>query len=538
MEEKFSKTIRRLISRSNKGDFSASFQLAQSYDEGFSVERDKEKAQHYLSVCASQLKENKFRIKSIKLNNYKGFEFLDLKLSKESSTTVLVGNNGCGKSTVLEAIKKCLTHLNSRLATKSNNGDLIEEIEIKNGEDFSSIGAEFEIEQQVINMELMQKTALSSKRVRGSYTQINDICQILRQANESDPQLSLPLFCSYTVERANDVTTKDIEESDEIKDEHVWNKAKAYSKSLSGKADFKLFFRWFKELIESDNELSSNADELRVKIQAKEKEINSPLLKELINKHPELEHLLDSHKKELADYKEQLNSIYTIDEKSLDIVKDAIYKFLPGFSDLKLQRKPLDLTLNKNGTQLSVLQLSQGEKTILALVADIARRLTLLNPKSLSPLEGSGIVLIDEIDLHLHPSWQQKIIQRLESTFPHIQFVVTTHSPQVCHTVDSSSIWLLKDGKKYRAPKGTRGAVSSWVLKNLFEVDVRPPDDEITQNLKRYRELVYDDKYDTVDALELKKQLSRHFGSAYEDLVQLDLYIDNRKWEKEYEEDQ
>ncbi len=82
MEEKFSKTIRRLISRSNKGDFSASFQLAQSYDEGFSVERDKEKAQHYLSVCASQLKENKFRIKSIKLNNYKGFEFLDLKLSK------------------------------------------------------------------------------------------------------------------------------------------------------------------------------------------------------------------------------------------------------------------------------------------------------------------------------------------------------------------------------------------------------------------------------------------------------------------------
>ncbi|EJK2424682.1 AAA family ATPase, partial [Vibrio parahaemolyticus] len=62
--------------------------------------------------------------------------FLDLKLSKESSTTVLVGNNGCGKSTVLEAIKKCLTHLNSRLATKSNNGDLIEEIEIKNGEDF------------------------------------------------------------------------------------------------------------------------------------------------------------------------------------------------------------------------------------------------------------------------------------------------------------------------------------------------------------------------------------------------------------------
>lgn len=535
MEEKISKTIRRLLLKSDRGDFSASFQLAQSYAEGFSVERDKDKSQHYLAICASQLKDNKFRIKSVKLSNYKSFDFLELSFSSESSTTVLVGNNGCGKSTVLEAIRKCLTHLSSRLATKSPNGDLIDEIEIKNGKDFSSIDVEFEIENQVINMDLVQEAALSSRRVRGSYTQINDICQILRKANESDPKLSLPLFCSYTVERANDVTTKDIEESDEIKDEHIWNKAKAYSKSLSGKADFKLFFRWFKELIESDNELSTVADKLRVKINAKEAEINSPILKDLITKNPSLEELLESHKKELADYKKQLNSLYTIDEKSLDTVKSAIYMFLPGFSNLRLQRKPLDLTLEKNGIELSVLQLSQGEKSILALVADIARRLSLLNSRSPSPLEGAGIVLIDEIDLHLHPSWQQKIIQRLESTFPNIQFVVTTHSPQVCHTVESSSIWLLKDGKKYRAPRGTRGAVSSWVLKNLFEVEVRPPDDDITKSLERYRELVYDDQYDSEDALKLRKLLSQHFGSEYEDLVQLDLYVDNRKWEKEYE---
>ncbi|WP_345862793.1 retron Ec78 anti-phage system effector ATPase PtuA [Shewanella algae] len=536
METKVSKIIKRLISRSEKGDFSASFQLAQSYTEGFSVEKDKDKAKYYLARCAQQLKENKFRIKSIKLNNYKSFGLIELDFSTGTPTTVLVGNNGCGKSTILDAIKKCLTHLNSRLATKSNNGELIEELEIKNGESLASISAYFEIEKQVISMELMQNTSLSSKRVRGNYTQINDICQILRHANESDPQFSLPLFCSYTVERANDVTTKDIENSDEIRDDHVWDKASAYNKSLSGKADFKLFFRWVKELIESDNDISSNADELRFKIEAKEAEINSPLLNELIGKHPELEHLLDAHKKELENYKIQLNNIYSVDEKSLDIVKSAIYKFLPGFSNLKLQRKPLDLVLEKNGVQLSVLQLSQGEKTILALVADIARRLTLLNHKALSPLDGSGIVLIDEVDLHLHPLWQQKVIKRLESTFPNIQFIVTTHSPQVCHTVDSSSIWLLKEGKKYRAPKGIRGAVSSWVLKNLFEVEVRPPEDEITLSLQRYQELVYDDMYDTEEAVELKKQLSRHFGSAYEDLVQLDLYVDNRRWEKEYEE--
>lgn len=537
MTQQVSKTIRRLISRSDKGDFSASFQLAQSYSEGFSVERDTEKSQEYLSVCAKQLKHNSFRVKSIKICNYKGFDLLELDFMSSASTTILVGNNGCGKSSILEAIQKSLTHLNSRLATKSQNGELIEEIEIKKGTDIATITTTFEIENQTVSMELKQSSAMSSKRVKGSYTQINDICQILRKANEIDPQLSLPLFASYTVERATDVTTKDIEDSDEIKDEQIWDKSKAYSKSLSGKADFKLFFRWFKELVESDNDSSNRIDELRVKIKAKESEINSPILKELINQHPEINDLLVSHNKELASYKDQLNALYSIDEKSLDVVKEAIYRFLPGFNNLKFQRKPLDLTLEKDGLQLSVLQLSQGEKTILALVADIARRLTLLNPKLSSPLDGSGVVIIDEIDLHLHPLWQQQIINKLETTFKNLQFIVTTHSPQVCHTVDSSSIWLLKNGKKYAAPKGIRGAVSSWVLKNLFEVEERPPEDEFTKKLFYYTDLVYSDKFDEVEAVKLRKELSRHFGQTYEDLVKLDLYIENKKWEQEYEKD-
>ncbi len=535
MSEQLSKTVRRLISRSEKGEFSASFQLAQMYTEGFSVERDKEKVQEYLAICASQLKENSFRLNSIKLSGYKGFELVELDFLEENRTTVLVGNNGSGKSTVLEAIQKSLTHLNSRLATRSQNGDLIDEYEIKRGKDIATITSSFKLQNQSVHMDLKQSSAMNPKKVKGNYTEINDICQILRKANEVNPQLSLPLFASYTVERANDVSTKDIEESDEIKEDYIFDKSKAYSKSLSGKADFKLFFRWFKELIESDNDIASRVDELRIKIEAKNAEINSPLLLEAVKQHPALESLIKSHERELESYKEQLNALYSVDEKSLDAVKQAIYKFLPGFSNLRLQRKPLDLTLEKNGVQLSVLQLSQGEKTMLALVADIARRLTLLNPGSPKPLDGSGIVLIDEVDLHLHPSWQQRIIQKLESTFGNLQFIVTTHSPQVCHTVDSSAIWLLKNGQKYAAPRGTRGAVSSWVLKNLFEVEERPPEDKFTQKLSRYTKLVYSDAYDEGEALELRKELSQHFGPGYQDLVKLDLYIENRNWEKEYE---
>lgn len=271
MSEQLSKTIRKLIARSEKGDFSASFQLAQSYSEGFSVEKDKEKVQEYLLVCAKQLKGNSFKVKSIKLSNYKGFDHLDLDFNGKNST-ILVGNNGSGKSSVLEAVQKSLTHLSSRLSTRSQNGDLIDDLEIKKGKEKASINTTFEVENQLVSMELNLGSSMGSTRPRGSYTEINDICQILRKANEIDPDLSLPLFASYTVERANDVTTKGIEESEEIKDEYIWDKSKAYSKSLSGKADFKLFFRWFKELIESDKDSSSVIDGLRVKIEAKEAE--------------------------------------------------------------------------------------------------------------------------------------------------------------------------------------------------------------------------------------------------------------------------
>ncbi|WP_230665185.1 AAA family ATPase [Vibrio cholerae] len=145
--------------------------------------------------------------------------------------------------------------------------------------------------------------------------------------------------------------------------------------------------------------------------------------------------------------------------------------------------------------------------------------------------------MIDEVDLHLHPSWQQKIMQRLESTFPNLQFIVTTHSPQVCHTLDSDNIWLLKDGKKFNAPKGVRGAVSSWVLKNLFYVEERPPEDEITKLFNKYKELVYADKYDSEEALNARKVLIDNFGKDYDEIVELDLYIENKEWEKQFEED-
>ncbi|NUN99010.1 MAG: AAA family ATPase, partial [Saprospiraceae bacterium] len=106
-----------------------------------------------------------------------------------------------------------------------------------------------------------------------------------------------------------------------------------------------------------------------------------------------------------------------------------------------------ELTVSKNGDPLSVNQFSSGERMLFALVADLARRLALANPGVEKPLEGNGIVLIDEIDLHLHPGKQQEVLPKLLEIFPNVQFVVTTHSPVAINNLDpeKSSVYMLND---------------------------------------------------------------------------------------------
>jgi predicted ATP-binding protein involved in virulence len=96
--------------------------------------------------------------------------------------------------------------------------------------------------------------------------------------------------------------------------------------------------------------------------------------------------------------------------------------------------------------RLAVGQLSDGIRNSIALVADIAYRAVQLNPHlgARAVKETTGVVLIDEVDMHLHPSWQQVVLANLREAFPRIQFIVTTHSPQVLSTVRSENIRIVK----------------------------------------------------------------------------------------------
>ena len=166
--------------------------------------------------------------------------------------------------------------------------------------------------------------------------------------------------------------------------------------------------------------------------------------------------------------------------RQLEILANAVARFLEGYTNLRAVDEPeKTLLLDKEGITLDIRQLSDGERGILALVFDLARRLSIANPNLDDPLQdGKGAVLIDELDLHLHPSWQRTVIKKLTTTFPNCQFIATTHSPQIIGECDPPAglILLTKENGKVVITQGGHqgfGLDSSWILEHLMETAPR-----------------------------------------------------------------
>ena len=192
----------------------------------------------------------------------------------------------------------------------------------------------------------------------------------------------------------------------------------------------------------------------------------------------------------------------------LRVLNDAVTTFLKGYSNLKATRNSQSLLIEKDGYYLDVKHLSDGERSVLALVLDIAKRLALANPQSEDPLQqGKAVILIDEIGIHLHPSWERKIVERLTETFKQCQFIATTHSPQIIGEVPADQILLIKDSG-VEHPDQSLGMDSGWILKHLM--DVSELNIKISQQLDEIERLIEKSKFDQAKAVirELKPQIS------------------------------
>lgn len=157
----------------------------------------------------------------------------------------------------------------------------------------------------------------------------------------------------------------------------------------------------------------------------------------------------------------------------LDALRTVVSELVPEFSNLRIQEQPrLGFIVDKRGQPFHLHQLSDGERGLLALVFDLTRRLAIANPGSDNPIaDGVALVLIDEIELHLHPKWQRDVIQRLPRIFGSCQFVITTHSPQIIGETEARCVRLLsvRGGKVVvDTPAMAYGTDSNWILSVLM----------------------------------------------------------------------
>jgi predicted ATP-binding protein involved in virulence len=223
----------------------------------------------------------------------------------------------------------------------------------------------------------------------------------------------------------------------------------------------------------------------------------------------------------------------------LKAVREALSKALLGqYERPSMRGSPPELIIYKKNTDLAykVSQLSDGYRAMLALVMDLARRMAQAhaedNPPYESPLHSPAIVLIDEVELHLHPSWQQTVLNTLMEIFPNTQFIVTTHSPQVLTAIPTKHIRVLSDGKAHTVSGQTEGAEASRLLHDIFGVAQRPQYLEIVEALNTYTQLVYEEQWDSPQAEVLRQRLAAHYGRDDPKLMELELHIENSKWER------
>ena len=317
------------------------------------------------------------RLENIELENFRAMESTKIEFNGKSS--IIFGINGTGKSSVLRAINllyaNIINQIVNRKELKQNYTLQLEDI--RYGRKETKISALIKLENE--KFEYYRKMIRSTGKREQDTASLKKIASIFHEKYITDEdQGNIAIFVNYGTNRlVLDIPLR-------IRTHHVFDVYSAFEKSIENKIDFRTFFEWYRNQEDYENE----------------------------------------QKKEYGDLDYQ--------DPALKAVRTAIMSMLDGCSNLRVARKPrLEMKIDKGNISLNVSQMSDGEKCTMALLGDLARRLTLANPLLENPLMGEGIVLIDEIELHMHPAWQRKILKVLKETFPNIQFIVTTHSPIV-----------------------------------------------------------------------------------------------------------
>ncbi|TAE19642.1 MAG: DUF2813 domain-containing protein [Bacteroidetes bacterium] len=389
------------------------------------------------------------KIKTLELQNFRRFEQASIEFS-DNNLAVFIGSNGKGKSSILDALGMLLADFILCMFGKDIEYEFFpskKDISIK------KTSSEINLDVLLKSEKTVKLTILFDEN--GGEMRINPT---LTKINIDNKETNISIVTHYLADRA---TYSEVELRKEQKNKQFSQpQLEAFVDAFqSTKNTFQNLLHWYRNEEDKENELIR-------------KERNFSLI------NPKLEAVRQSLKVFFSNLHE--NSYQNLRAKREDNAST--------------------LVISKNGEDFSLAQLSDGEKMLLAMVGDIARRLAIANPAlGEKAHEGEGIVLIDEIELHLHPRWQRLLLPALQATFPNVQFIVTTHSPQVLSEVKAESIFILEENGIFHPSTNPLGRDSNSILEQVMGTSKRPKD--VQDDIEKYLKLIQNNQLTEANAL-------------------------------------
>ena len=391
------------------------------------------------------------KLKKVKIINYRCFKQAEIDFDEH--TTLSVGKNGAGKTAILDAvavaISTFLLGIDVGVSRSISKDDARYEFHDLDGTvdpqhqfpvNIESIGDILD------NYNVKWVRSLNSESGNTTVKEARELTNISKSVQNrimtGDKSLNLPLISYYGTGRlyAQKKEKKNIKSLTEFK------RQVGYVDCMAAESNEKLMLNWFQ--IQTLKSLQE---------QQRTGKVEKPLL-------------LKTVESAICKCFERISG-----SKNADIVFDLdTHRLVLNFEsgDGSLQKFAMD-------------EMSDGYKNTLSMIGDIAYRMAVLNPMLGDKVleETSGVVMIDEIDLHLHPQWQQTIISDLNTIFPKIQFIVSSHAPAVINSVAKEQIRILDNGGIYMPAAQTYGRDANSILREVMKVSERPTDIKQRMNL-------------------------------------------------------
>lgn len=413
------------------------------------------------------------KIHKMRLRNFRAYA--DMEIEFHPRFNVIIGNNGIGKTAILEALTVAIGSFFLGIDYAENRGIQPDDIRITNSE--YDLNEQFPVEIEawgtIDGKEtswLRELTGPKNKTTFAKATEIKNIAKSLQERVRAGEHVNLPVLVYYSTERLWKERKEHLEAS-KIKGSRLQD---GYYNGLQATSNNKFFTRWFE-------------------------------------------------KEEMVVLQRRADSV------GLEVVRNAVSRCIVGCSGIYFDFNRKELVLEfADGRKLPFQYLSDGVRNMLAMVADIALRCILLNPhlRLEACNESEGIVLIDELDLHLHPAWQGQVAKNLRDTFPKLQFITSTHSPLILSSAQDSVITMY-EGKAYNTVN-TYGRTANDILKNAMHVPERP--EFVQELLDEYFEAIEINEGSTEKGLELRKQLESIIGQDDPELARADILLNFKEF--------